>query len=55
VEVRHEAREGAQQRGLPPAGGAEQRDDLAGLELERDVAQRVVPLRVRERQVLDAR
>ena len=38
VEVRHEPGERAQQRRLPGARGAEQRDDLARLELERDVA-----------------
>jgi hypothetical protein len=39
VEVRDERRECPQERRLAGAGGAEQRDDLAGLELERDPAQ----------------
>ena len=38
VEVRHEPGERAQERRLAAAGGAEQRDDLARVELERDVA-----------------
>ena len=39
VEMRHEPGERPQQRRLAAAGRPEQRDDLAGLELERDVAQ----------------
>jgi hypothetical protein len=55
VEVRHKAAERAQQGRLAAAGRAEQRHDLARLELERHVAQRRMRLRVGERQVLDAR
>ena len=35
-----EARDDAQQRGLAAAGGAEQRDQFAGLDVERDVVHR---------------
>jgi len=55
VEVRHEPGERAQQRRLPAAGRTEQSHDLARLELERHVAQRLMRLRVGVRQVLDAR
>jgi len=54
VEVRHEPGKRAQQRRLPTAGGAEQRDHLAGAELERDVVQRRRGcLRIAEGKVLD--
>ena len=55
VEVRHEPGERPQQRRLAGAGGAEQRDDLAGLELERDAAQRRRRGRVGEREIDDGR
>ena len=56
VEVRHEPGERAQQRRLPAAGGAEQRDHLAGAELERDVVERRSRrLRVGEPKPVDAR
>ena len=56
VEVRHEAGQRPQQRGLATTGGTEQRYDLSRLELERDVVQRrVLGLRVGERQLLDPR
>ena len=55
VEVRHEPRERAQERRLAAARGAEQRDDLARVELERDVAHRRHAARVGEREPLDAR
>ena len=54
VEVRHEPRERAQERRLAAAGRAEQRDDLAVLELERDVAHRRHAAGVGEREPLDA-
>ena len=54
VEVRHEPGQRAQQRRLAAAGGAEQRDHLAGLEVERDAVQRRCRrLRVGERELLD--
>ena len=56
VEVRHEPGQRAQQRRLAAAGGAEQRDHLARLEVERDAVQRRCRgLRVGERQLLDPR
>jgi hypothetical protein len=48
VEVRDEPGEGAQERRLPGAGGPEERDDLAGLELERDRPETPGRARVRE-------
>ena len=55
VEVRHEPGERAQQRRLAGARGAEERDDLPGLELERDAAQRRRRGRVGEREAADGR
>ena len=55
MEVRDEAGERAQERRLAAARGPKQRDDLARLELERDAAQSLVPARVGEAQILDAR
>ena len=54
VEVRHEPRERPQERRLAAAGRPEQRDDLSGVELERDVAHRRCTAGVGERQALDA-
>jgi hypothetical protein len=54
VEVRHEAGKRAQQGRLPAAGGAEERDHLARLELERNAVQRRGGgLRVAKREPLD--
>ena len=55
VEVRHEPGQRPQQGRLAGAGGAEQRDDLAGLELERDVSQRRWGGRIGEGEVDDGR
>ena len=55
VEVRHEPRQRAQERRLAAAGGAEQRDDLARVELEREITHRRHAARVGEREPLDAR
>ncbi len=56
VKVRHETGERTQQRGLSRAGRAQEADELAGPELERDVRQGRRPgVRVAVRQVLDAR
>ena len=53
VEVRHEPRERAQQRRLPGARGAKERDDLPNLQLERDAVERRRRGRVREREAAD--
>jgi hypothetical protein len=55
VEVRHEARERAQERRLPRPGRAEQRHHLPRLELERDPVERRCRTGVREREVGDRR
>jgi hypothetical protein len=56
VEVRHEARKRAQQRRLPRARGAEQDDELTGLQSEGHVLQRGrVRVRIREAQPLGRR
>ncbi len=56
VEVRHEPGERADERRLPRARRAEQRDDLARLERHGHVGQGGrSDVRIRERQVLDAR
>jgi hypothetical protein len=55
VEMRDEAGERAKQRRLPRPRRAEQQHDLAGLDSQRDVAQRRLRARVRERQPVDAR
>ena len=53
VEVRHEPGERAQEARLARAGRAEQRDELARLDGERDVHERRQLARVRERDPLD--
>ena len=55
VEVRHEPRERAQQRRLAGARRAEERNDLPGLELERDAVERRRRGRVGEGEVADGR
>ena len=56
VEVRHEPGQSPEQRRLARARGAEQRDELARLDLERDVVdRRTLGARIGERQVLDRR
>ena len=55
VEVRHEPGERAQQRRLPGARRAEERDDLSRLQLERDAVQRRRRSRVGEREAADGR
>ena len=53
VKVRHQAREGAQERRLAAAGRPEQRNDLAGVELERHVADGRDATGIGEREALD--
>ena len=53
VKVRHEACESAQERRLAAAGGPEQCNDLAGMELERHVADGRDTTGVREREPFD--
>ena len=55
VKVRHEPRECAQERRLAAAGRPEQGDDLARVELEREITYRRHAARVGEREPLDAR
>ena len=56
VEVRHEARERAEQRRLPRAGRSQADDELAGRELERDAVEGgSAGVGVRERQPVDPR
>src|SRR5205814_2255856 len=56
VEVRDEPRERAEERRLPGARRPEKRDDLAGLERERDAVEgRPLPIRIGEAQLLHAR
>ena len=55
VEMRDEPRQGAHERRLAGAGGAEDGDDLPGIELERDVQQRRLPPGIGEREAADGR
>ena len=55
VEVRHQAGQRAEERGLPRAGGAEQGDALARLDRERHVPEGRHAAGVRERQPVDGR
>ena len=55
VKVRHEPRQRAQERRLAAAGRSEQGDDLARVELEREITYRRHAARVGEREPLDAR
>ena len=53
VEVRHEPGERAQERRLARARRAEQRDNLARVQLQRDIAKREAALGVGIRQLLE--
>jgi hypothetical protein len=55
VEVGNESRQRPEERGLARARGAEQGHDLSGAQLERDIAERRIRLRVGEGQALDRR